>query len=497
MLYSQSLPSKPIFLLVLLANSAKGMEEPADWEVKQNKELNRSYPPASSQHDQALRQPTFNVRAHTDIISELSETQISQLYDSCDAGLRRRIDALSKNSKRNKIYNNRFILEGPTGSAKSSLAKAIAYRCQCSYLFVVGTELADEYKDSARTYIDALLKALDILSCDEQRKALIIDEIDSFTDKYNNTNDGDSGAVQYFWSQLDKFDKKNIIVIGTTNNFKRIPTQIKGRFRTSFHVDLPSMKLRTTLLESMLSDICLNRNMIPDIAKKMDRFSLREIENFIGFIHEKLDTESDEYVLNDKDIQEALQRAVKDHKKNVESDNEDVLNKKWHHFNTRYLPLIGVCISSGIAISGLAIQYYITKENNTKLIELQNAHHKAQMQAQEVQHQKSLAQQDDQFKKSYSQNSDFHSKSLYQSAAIGIAPLTGETAGFIFGWWFPGAGEIVKNGVIHGTTMVTASAPYWIPHAEKWIWIPIKKGCTFTWELRRYIPISKLLPKKV
>lgn len=439
MLPNQSYLSKFFYSLVLIIHFLNGSEDPSEWFKKCNAQALENLP-SSNENNSTLRQPIFTARPYTDIAGELTKTQMDQLYNSCEERLKRRIDALVKNAQREKNYINRFILEGPTGSGKSSLAKTIVHKCQCSYLFVVGSELADEYKDSARTYVNALLKALVDLSTQNQRKALVIDEIDSFTDKYSNRNDADSGAVQYLWSQLDKFDKKNIIVIGTTNNFQRIPTQIKGRFRTSYHMDLPPLAFITNILKTTLADFNLNENTIKKIANKMNNFSLREIENFIGNIQEIIDTEAEGYIVADKDIHEALKSAIQDHKNNIASEKEEILDKKWHRFNTRYLPLIGLFVNAGISITGLLIQHHSAELPHRDLMQEQDRHHK-----------ENLRGPDRQFNNSQSQIQDFHNSDSDQSLAWKLAPLA-ETATAIGCdyFLFPGAGSLLKTGFASG-----------------------------------------------
>lgn len=483
------------------------MEEPSDWEVKQNQELNRYFPPASPEKDPSPEAPSFKLENYEGIANRLSENKMDQLLQETPAGLKIAFANLIKNTT-GPLSSDNILFEGPAGTGKTSLTFAIAYKCKTPYVFISGARIVNSsFKNIAPKFIEALFKTLKT----NQRNTLIIDEFTAFTAKLHNRNDGDIGAVEEFWTALDEHKHKyNLIFMATTNEKDKIPGPLRDRFGAIHHIDNPSKELRLLILKDspLVTDSKFN---LKKLVARTNGFSLRDLEllhkTAAGYANLRDPNSQENTPITINDIDNALQYVKKSSHTKAKDLAEKTDHKKWESFNRNYLPLIGVCISSGIAMTGIAIQYYMAKENNAKTIVLQNAHHKdfldmhekhhkAQMQAQETQHQKTLEKQDDQFKKSYHQNSNFHTKSLEQSAAIGIAPIAGQTAGFIVDWWFPGAGELVKNGVTYGTSLATAAAPYWLPHANNWIWIPLKKGCSYTWELRYYILGERIIVVK-
>lgn len=140
--------------------------------------------------------PTFDLIPFEEIEKIIKPNDIEKLIKYAPVDLRDIVYTLQKdcNKKTGKI-----ILKGPPGVGKTSLALAIVYSCKCPYILLDGTNLGDSYKNSSGTYIDELFKTL-VKS--EQNTALIIDELNSFTDKLFNPNNADSGAVEHFWRKL-------------------------------------------------------------------------------------------------------------------------------------------------------------------------------------------------------------------------------------------------------------------------------------------------------
>lgn len=487
---------------IFFVHFINGGEDPSNWLIEHNAQFSES-PAFLSDQSRGFKIPSFQLQPYEKIPNKISEHRMDQLLKEAPGCLKGRNATLCKNTS-GPLCNGNILLEGPAGSGKTSLALAIAYKCKSPFIFVAGSRLANSFKNSAPEFIEALFKALRT-NC---RNALIIDEFTAFTAKLNNQNDGDMGAVEDFWIALDQHrNTYNLIFMATTNEVDKIPAALQDRFGEPHHIGNPSRGLRLSILTD--SPLATSYD-VTKLANSTDGFSLRDLELLYSKAQDfanlrELDTQQNA-TITINDIQAALQHVKKSSRNKANRTKEKINKEKTENFNRQYLPLITFAFNTGITITGLIIQHYMTKENNAKAIALQkqhhkdsllmqDRHHKEQMQAQEKNHQQNIQKQEQQFKESNEQNINFHSNSLQQSSAIGIAPFLGEGAGWLVDWYAPGSREIVKLSAKYGTSIATAIAPYWLPYANNWVWIPLKKGCSYTWELRYYIPFKRILSK--
>lgn len=257
-----------------------------------------------------LRKVNFTLSPFEEITDEISEEMMNQLYSSMPTSLRMKIDGIVQEDKTTR----NFLFEGPTGTGKSSLAKVIAYRCKTPYVSIVGTRLADEYKNSASTYIDALFKAL---TTSGKRTALIIDEFNTFTDKLSNRNDADTAAVKDFFIHLDKYNK-TIIFIATTDDSRHIPAQLLSRLEGAHKIQYPSFDLRLSILENLSSGMDANlKKHFLSLASQTENFSLRDLKLLLQMAKDFANARESNFAITKQDIDDAFKEVKKPNKKST------------------------------------------------------------------------------------------------------------------------------------------------------------------------------------
>ena len=315
-----------------------------------------------------LRKVNFTLSPYEEITNEISEAMMNQLYSSAPTSLRGKINGLVRD---NKTTRN-FLFEGQSGTGKSSLGKVIAYRCKTPYISIVGTKLADEYKNSASTYIDALFKALTTTG---KRTALIIDEFNAFTDKLSNPNDADTGAVQDFWVQLDKYNK-TVIFIATTNDSNHIPAQLLSRLEGVHKIQYPSSNLRLSILEKLSSDMDADlKKHFLSFASQTENFSLRDLQLLLKKAQDFANVRESNFTITKQDINDAFKEVKESIKEQMTSQEKATNEKKNQRFNQYYLPLIQLGISSSITIVAHIVQHYLTKHLHSLTLEQNKTHH--------------------------------------------------------------------------------------------------------------------------
>lgn len=227
----------------------------------------------------------FSLRNYKEIENSYDQATIKELLDSCCQDLLNIILTLEcltyhylpPDHPMRKSIINKFLLIGPPGSGKSSLALVTALKCQRPYIFISASTLANEYKNSSVRIINDLFEPL--INA-QQPVVVILDEITAFVNRFNNKQDCDPGAVEHLWFMLDRCENNpNILIICTANSSEKIPDTIKDRFAgAQFYISHPDTNARRRILENQVADYLIDeQNTINDLAAKTDEWSLREL----------------------------------------------------------------------------------------------------------------------------------------------------------------------------------------------------------------------------
>lgn len=240
----------------------------------------------------------------------LSKALSAHALKSCPIRLKQAINAIQRG--KNFTSYKRFLLVGPSGTGKSTIAQAIADECGLPLLFHRASFIASTYQNGG----DQNLKAIFEEAFTKQPCILVVDELNTLFEKYGRAQDGDQGMLRSLWSMIDESEKHKVIFIGTCNYVKDLPPQIATRFPGIIKIDLPGEEIRKEALSFHMSHhymanyIKFNAIDVKKIAQKTESFSLREIANLIDLASLVADANNDTKdklaIVNTEDILELI-----------------------------------------------------------------------------------------------------------------------------------------------------------------------------------------------
>ncbi len=179
------------------------------------------------------------------------------------------------------------LMQGPCGTGKTLLAKAIAGEVECPFISVCASEFEEMFVGVGAARVrDLFAKAKELAPC-----ILFIDEFDAIGTKRSARGTGSSDAQAQTLGQLltcmDGFDmqKYPIIVLAATNRVEVLdPAVIRpGRFDRIVEVGLPYLHDRIAILKVHLRNVKTSDNIdIPLIARATMGFSGAELANLVN-----------------------------------------------------------------------------------------------------------------------------------------------------------------------------------------------------------------------
>lgn len=256
----------------------------------------------------------------------------------------------SRTSQRNVPYSviipsfHRFILVGPPGSGKTTLAHAIAHMLGYSTVFIPATSFLGRYRN------ETSIKIADFLEQYVSTKSnivIIIDELHKLFEHHTDERSDHSQTAATFWLMLDKIEKynPNIIVIGTANNVAKLPPEIKSRFSGKIiTIPMPDASQKVTTFKSCIAhdesvrlDPSIDDEFIAKMMLQIDQCSLRDIRLLIDtakmFYFAKKTTQTNQFpmILTKKHFQRALNQLATESTQLEESafDKLQIPLRKW------------------------------------------------------------------------------------------------------------------------------------------------------------------------
>ena len=183
---------------------------------------------------------------------------------------------------------HRFILVGPPGSGKTTLAHAIAHMIDAPVMFVPATSLLGQYRNQTSVNITHFLEQYAI---EGEEIVIIIDEIHKLFEHHTDDRSDDSQSAAAFWLMLDKIEQCNpdAIIIGTANNVEKLPQEIKSRFSGKIiTLPLPDKKQRIEAFKNSFAydpDLKLHKSIddafIIYVLEQIHNCSLRDVKLII------------------------------------------------------------------------------------------------------------------------------------------------------------------------------------------------------------------------
>ncbi len=226
------------------------------------------------QHPQRHEKEAANIIQEIDP-ADLDEVFCNQVFSSAPEEIQQEINHLQDPQLgKYDLYRHLMLLEGPPGSGKSSLAKAIGKRLGIPIYLVPAGLVGNEYQNSGvqqlRGIIDYVIKsdkgvstaAAQFNQGKDKRavlptKLLIFEEMDALTrDHKHEKNEGPKVAKQ-FCTELDRMESYHpeIFSILITNYLKKMPKELKDRLLgLRVNMPYPSDTVKTNIIEYMLEE---------------------------------------------------------------------------------------------------------------------------------------------------------------------------------------------------------------------------------------------------
>ncbi len=179
------------------------------------------------------------------------------------------------------------LMQGPSGTGKTLLAKAVAGEVQCPFISICASEFVEAFVGVGAARIrDLFAKAKQLAPC-----IIFIDEFDAVGKKRASTPGGGGEEYAQTLAQLltlmDGFDvvKNPIIVIAATNRVDVLDPAVlrPGRFDRKVEVGLPYIKDRIDILKVHLRNVkCSNELDVPLIARVTRGFSGAQLAQLVN-----------------------------------------------------------------------------------------------------------------------------------------------------------------------------------------------------------------------
>lgn len=183
---------------------------------------------------------------------------------------------------------HRFILEGPPGTGKTTLAYAIAQMLNYPIVFIPATSLLGHFRNETSNNIEKFIREQTV---DALPKVIIIDEIHKLFEHHTSDHADDSQSAAAFWLGIDKIEKHspNTIIIGTANSVAKLPPEIKSRFSGKI-ISMPLLskdqkiqifKQNIAHDTSIIIDDSVTNGFIAKMLQQIENCSLRDMQLII------------------------------------------------------------------------------------------------------------------------------------------------------------------------------------------------------------------------
>ena len=167
------------------------------------------------------------------------------------------------------------LLYGAPGMGKTMLAQALIEECN------VKTFTVKKNKDGKSSLLE-ITKTFDLAS-KEDESIVFIDDLDKFSD--SNEYDVDDEAFVAVQAGIDSVKNKNVLVIATINNYRKLPTSLKrnGRFDRKIGLRSPTNEDAAKIIKYYLQSKSVDKNLnYEDVSKMISYTSCADLETILN-----------------------------------------------------------------------------------------------------------------------------------------------------------------------------------------------------------------------
>ena len=140
------------------------------------------------------------------------------------------------------------LLEGPPGTGKTMLARALAYEAKVPLVPLMLSTIENKYVGESQK----LLRAVFSLATKLAPSIIFVDEIDGMMRQRSHMDSAhDYGLKTTFLQLVDQIQGKPIIVIAATNCSNMLDPALRRRLPRTYRIDLPDISGRIEILKSI------------------------------------------------------------------------------------------------------------------------------------------------------------------------------------------------------------------------------------------------------
>lgn len=172
---------------------------------------------------------------------------------------------------------NGALFYGPPGCGKTFIAEKFAEESHLNFMMVKASDLGSIYIHGTQGKIAELFEE----AAKKAPAVICFDELDGMVpDRSTIHNEGASGEVNEFLSQLNNCSERGIFVIGTSNRPEKIDPAIlrTGRMDKMVYIPMPDVEARKELFKIHLADRYCDESIdLDELAKQSDGYVASDI----------------------------------------------------------------------------------------------------------------------------------------------------------------------------------------------------------------------------
>ena len=187
-----------------------------------------------------------------------------------------------KTAKYRLKTSNGALFYGPPGCGKTFIAEKFAEESHLNFMMVKASDLGSIYIHGTQGKIAELFNE----AAKKAPTVICFDELDGMVpDRTNIHNEGASGEVNEFLSQLNNCSARGIFVIGTSNRPEKIDRAVlrAGRIEKLVYIPMPDLAARRELFRIHLADRYCDESIdFDELAQRSDGYVASDIELLVN-----------------------------------------------------------------------------------------------------------------------------------------------------------------------------------------------------------------------